>query len=91
VATVSTGEPQFRLALSSCVSALRRMAEYELDPPIAQRLQRLSERKEFLDQDEHDELLALVDFARQRTVEKLEARLALQRLRDVLPDMVENN
>ena len=67
------------------------MAEYELDPAIAQLLERLSERKEFLDQEKHDELLALVDFARQRTIEKLEARLALQRLRDVLPDMVENN
>jgi hypothetical protein len=67
------------------------MAEYELEPSIAQRLGRLSGRKEFLDREEQEELLALVDFARRRTVEKLEARLALQRLRDVLPDMIANN
>ncbi len=34
----------------------------------------LGERKEFLKQAEHDELLALVDFTRKRTIEKLEAR-----------------
>ena len=89
LATVSTAEPQFRLAVTSCVAALRRMAGYELDPPIARRLQELSEQKEYLDKDEHDELLALVAFSRQRTIEKLEARVALDRLREILPEMVE--
>jgi hypothetical protein len=58
---------------------------------LARRLEELSERKEFLDQAGHDELMALVNFTQQRTIEKLEAQLALQRLRSVLPDMVDDN
>lgn len=91
MSTVSTAEPRVQLALSSCVSALRRMAGYELDVPIARRLQELSERKEFLEKDEHDELMALVAFAQQRTIEKLEDQVALNRLREILPDMVNGN
>ncbi len=91
LATVSTTEPQFQLAVNSCVTALRRMAEYELDLPIADRLQDLSERKEFLNPSEHEELMALVAFAQQRTIEKLEAQVALKRLREILPEMVTNN
>ena len=48
----------------------------------------LGERKEFLSQAEHEELLALVDFAHRRTIEKLEARVALDRLRTVLPGVL---
>lgn len=45
----------------------------------------LGERKEFLSPAEHEELLALGDFAHQRTIEKLEARVALDRLCTALP------
>jgi hypothetical protein len=91
MATVSTAEPGFQLAVSSCVSPLRRLAAYELDPPLARRLQHLSEHKEFLGPEEHDELMALVMFTQQRTIDKLEAQVALQRLRNILPDMVQDN
>jgi hypothetical protein len=55
---------------------------------MAQRLEDLSEKKEFLDKNEHAELLALVDFARRRTIEKLEARLAVEQLHAIIPEMV---
>jgi hypothetical protein len=72
------------------VAALRRLAGSELDPPLARRLQELSERKEFLDEAGHDEWTALVDFVQQRTIDKLEVQVAPSRLRDVVPEMVQD-
>ncbi len=86
--TLTTTEPQLRSALNTTEAALRRLAQYELDPAMAKRLDDLSDRKEFLDGNEHAELLALVDFARRRTIEKLEARLALEQLHAIIPEMV---
>jgi hypothetical protein len=88
LATLSTTEPRFQETLETCVLALRRMAEYELEEPIKRRLLDLSEKKEFLDEKEHDELMALVDFWQKRTNERLEAQVALKRLGELLPDMV---
>jgi len=56
------------------VLSLRRMTEYELDPVLSQ--------------EEHHELLALVDFSHKRTIEKLEAQAALARLRAALPSLL---
>jgi hypothetical protein len=85
---LSTVEPGFRSAIKTVVASLRRAASYELEAPLAHRMQELSERKEFLAAAEHDELMALIDFSQRRTVEKLEAELALKRLGDVLPELV---
>jgi hypothetical protein len=87
LATVSAPEPQWRAALRTCRSALRRIADYTLDPALSERLQEIDERKEFPRPTERAELLALTAFTRQRTVEKLEAELALQRLDAVFPDL----
>ena len=38
----------------------RKLAEYELDPILDQRVRQLGEQKELLSQAEHEELLALV-------------------------------
>ena len=86
--TVSTEDPQFQSAIEACAVALRRMAAYELNPTLTQRMHELGERKEYLTQAEYDELLALVDFAQKRTIEKLEAQVALARLRAALPGLV---
>jgi hypothetical protein len=86
--TVSTEDPQFQSAIKACAVALRRMAAYEINPTLTQRMHKLGERKEYLTQAEHDELLALVDFAQKRTIEKLEAQAALARLRAALPGLV---
>jgi hypothetical protein len=71
-----------------CVAALRRLAEYELDEAINERMIDLGERKEFLDESEHAELMSLVSFSERRTTEKLEAQVALKRLGEVLPEVV---
>ena len=86
--TVSIEDPQFQSAIQACAVALRRMDNYDLDPSLHRRLRELGERKEFLTPVEHEELLALVDFAHQRTIEKLEAQMALDRLRTALPGML---
>jgi hypothetical protein len=86
--TVSTEDPQFKLAIQACTVALRRMAAYELEPSLHRRMRELGARKEFLSAVEHEELLALVDFAHQRTIEKLEAQVALDCLRAALPGVL---
>ena len=75
-------------ALESCVGALSKIANYRLEAPLQRRLDELGERKEFLVPAEHEELLGLVEFSQRRTIESLEARLALNRLRDAFPDAV---
>jgi hypothetical protein len=91
MSTVSTAEPKFRSALEACANALGRLADYELDPNLAKFVRDLSERKEFLDPSQHDELMALVAFSQQRAIEKLEARAALKRLRELFPDLIQTN
>jgi hypothetical protein len=74
--------------MSACVAALRRVAEYRLESPLDLRLQNLSERKEFLGDEEHAELMALLAFSQRRTIEKLEAQVALKQLGEILPEFV---
>lgn len=81
--TAPAADPRLRGALDACASSLRKLAEYELEPPLERRLRWLGERKEFLGVEEHEELLALAEFARRRTLEAFEARLALKRLAEV--------
>ena len=80
--------PQLRRALEGSLAALRRLAESELPPPVAQRMHQLGERKDSLEDAERDEYLALVSFWKSRTLEKAEAAVALQRLREAVPDLV---
>ncbi|MHB1422666.1 MAG: hypothetical protein ACYC3I_05615 [Gemmataceae bacterium] len=63
------------------------MADYRLDPALDRRLLDLGERKEWLSQSEQDELLALVAFTQQRTLEKLEAEAALQDLQTACAEL----
>jgi len=86
--SLAATEPQLRSALRATEAALRRLADYELGSATTRRLDDLSERKEFLDEEEHAQLLALVDFARRRTIEKLETQLALKQLHEIVPEMV---
>jgi hypothetical protein len=75
---------EVKQALSPTIAFLRRMARYKLDSAVQRRLLKLGERKEFLGKEEHDELLALVAFSEQRSIEKLEAQVALKRLGEVV-------
>jgi hypothetical protein len=87
MSTLTPPAPGSREALISCVSALRRVAEYKLDPALDRRMLELGERKEYLSPDEHAELMALVTFSQTRTVEKLDAELALRRLESAFPEL----
>jgi hypothetical protein len=84
--TLTTVDSQVRAALETCVSSLNKLASYELESALQRRLEDLGARKEFLGPAEHDELLALVEFSQRRTIEALEAQLALKRLREAFPN-----
>lgn len=71
---------EMQQALKPTIAFLRRLARYKLDRSLRCRLMELGERKEFLGKKEHDELMALVEFSQNRTLEKLEALVALKRL-----------
>ena len=73
--------------LSDCAATLRSVAAYRLPQAVDQRLAYLSENKELLDATERDELLALVEFAEGRTIEKLQATAALRRLIAEFPQL----
>jgi hypothetical protein len=75
------------IVLRECVDALRRIAAYRLPLALDRRLLWLSENKDRLTDAEKEELLALVDFADERTVDKVQARAALQRLTGLWPDL----
>jgi hypothetical protein len=89
MATVSMADSPIRSAFEACASALSKIANYQLEPSLQNRLQDLGERKDLLSQVEHDELMALVDFTHKRSLESLEAKLALERLSDVFPTLGE--
>lgn len=78
-------------ALRDCVTTLRAVAESKLTASLQRRMHELGERKETLTKEEHDELLALVEFAEERTLEKLRAMLALKRLEQTAPELFGNS
>lgn len=79
--------PQLRRALEGSLDALKRLAGSEIPTVVVRRMHELGERKEELAPAELDEYLALVSFWKSRTLEKAEASVALQRLRDAVPDL----
>jgi hypothetical protein len=87
LAAVSTPDPKIQSALWASHRALRRVAGYALDPALDMHLRELGERKEFLSAGEHEELMALVAFTQQRSIEKLEAELALQHIEAACPEL----
>ena len=89
MAAATLDAPDHANALRSCRNALRRIAGYVLDPVLDKRMLELGERKEFLDANEHAELMAFVAFTEQRTQEKLEAEIALRRLESVYPELAD--
>ena len=72
-------------AVLDCTTTLERVATYRLPSAIDHRLLWLSENKESLTAAEREELFALVEFADERTVEKLQAQAALQRMSQAFP------
>jgi len=76
--------------LRDCADTLKRVGQYRLPDPINQRLLWLSENKDQLCEEQHGELLALTEFAEQRTLEKVQAQAVLERLVGLYPHLVGN-
>jgi hypothetical protein len=79
-------DPRLLTALRSCVQALRPVANYTLPETLNLRMRELGERKEFLSPAEHEQLLSLVEFTEERTLEKLRAEIALRQLEALFPE-----
>jgi hypothetical protein len=84
--TITRNNGSLDSLVQECADTLRRVANYRMPVAMDRRLLWLSENKESLTALEREELLALVDFSEDRTVEKLEAKVLLQRLAEVMPN-----
>jgi hypothetical protein len=82
-------DARWQAALQQGVRALERVSHYVLPAALDRRMQDLGERKEYLGAAEHEELLALVTFTNERTLEKLQAEQALRELQTLLADEVQ--
>ena len=86
MSSLVTPDPRaIELVIQSCAATLRRVAEYRLPPALDERLLWLSENKESLTEAERRELLALVEFADEKTAEKAQAQAALRRIDQAFP------
>ena len=88
IGTATLTEGPQEAILRDCATTLQRVASYRLPPALDRRLLWLSENKERLTDSEREELLALIEFAEERTLEKLEARTTLLRLAQTWPQLV---
>jgi hypothetical protein len=88
MATTSVGDNRLEKVLADCVAALRQLATSRLPPALDRRLLWLSENKDSLSAAEREELLATIEFAEDRTVEKLRAKALLKELADLCPHLV---
>jgi hypothetical protein len=73
--------------IEECAATLQKVANYRMPVAMDRRLLWLSENRDSLTAPEREELLALVDFSEDRTVEKLEAKVLLRRLADAWPQL----
>lgn len=80
-------DPTQLAAVSKSLATHRRVAAYTLPPALDAKLLDLSERKEALTPDERAELLGLVAFTQDRSIEKAEAELAIRRLTAAYPEL----
>ena len=85
---IAAGTGTVESVIGDCAAALRRLAEYRFPTALDQRLLWLSENKDLLTELEHQELLALVDLADEKTVEKLQAQATLRRIGQAFPTLV---
>ena len=89
MSTLLTEDSAAYSALRDGVEALRLLSEYKLPPRLQRRMHELGENKEFLNTEEHAELMELAEFAEGLSLEKRRANLALKRLRENVPSLFE--
>lgn len=81
-----SAEPAVRDAVLASESTLKRISNYQLPDVLDRRILDLGERKESLTGDERAELFAWVAFTQQRSLDKLEAEVALKRISKAWPE-----
>jgi hypothetical protein len=74
--------------LRDCLAVLRNVAAYHLPAAMDRRLLWLSENKESLTSQEREELLALVELAEDRTLDKVQARALLRQVEKTCPELL---
>lgn len=74
--------------LRDSLATLRNVAAYRLPAALDRRLLWLSENKESLTAAEREELLAMVEFAEDRTLEKLQASALLKKCAHIWPQVL---
>lgn len=79
-----------RRDLAPTIELLKKLATYELEPGVDRFMLELGESKESLTPSQRRVLADLVEFTQQRTIEKFEARVALQRLKRHFPELVDD-
>ena len=89
-ATARSTRTNSRRDLAPSVELLKKIAAYELEPGVDRLMLELGENKESLTPAQHRVLTDLVEFTQQRTIEKFEARVALQRLKHLFPQLVDD-
>ena len=73
--------------IQDCAVTLQNVASYKLPAALNRRLLWLSENKETLTESEREELLDLIAFSEDRTIEKLQAKVILRRLAQAWPQL----
>lgn len=88
ISDIGESPEEFEAALGKGLKALNHVAVYELEEGIQKRMHDLGEKKEFLSEAEHEELMSLVKFAERRQIEKLEAQVAIKALGKFVPELL---
>ena len=74
--------------IAPAIELLKKLATYELEAGVDRFMLDLGENKDSLNGVQHHVLTDLVEFTQRRTIEKFEARVALQRLKHLFPRLV---
>ena len=88
MAVASELEEAQESAIVASADALNQKADYILPKSIDKLILELGERKDTLSPDERDELLCWIEFAQEKTLEKVTAELALRQLRRAFPQIL---
>ena len=88
MAVASEFETSQELALLASAEALERKADFVLPKHLDRLILDLGERKDSLTTAERDELFCWIEFAQEKTLEKVTAELALRQLRRAFPQIL---
>ena len=89
VTSISISDPKLHTALRSCWCPFAAWPIINSIPRSINGSRNWENVKNFYSAEEHAELMALINFTQKRSIEKLEAEVALERLREFFPDVVD--